>query len=88
MSISPELVAEMQVLNMFDVSTNHSGLKVHSDAATETIAATSRLYEKQLTTQVDGGYLTPLGYESSVHLQQLLQILNSESLLQYPAKEI
>jgi uncharacterized protein (TIGR02647 family) len=81
MPISSELVAEMQVLRMFDTSTSQSGLKVHSDASTDIIAATRRLFEKQLTTQVDGGYLTPLGYESSVHLQQLLQILNSKPLL-------
>ena len=81
MPLSPELVTEMQVLRMFDTSTSQSGLKVHSDAAAEVISATRRLYEKQLITQVDGGYLTPLGYESSVHLQQLLQILNSKPLL-------
>ncbi|WP_062059673.1 TIGR02647 family protein [Cellvibrio sp. OA-2007] len=81
MPISQELVAEMQVLRMFDTSTSQSGLKVHSDASSEIIAATRRLFEKQLTTQVDGGYLTPLGYESSVHLQQLLQILSSKPLL-------
>ncbi|MEN0036827.1 MAG: TIGR02647 family protein [Cellvibrio sp.] len=81
MPLSPELVTEMQVLRMFDTSTSQSGLKVHSDASADVISATRRLYEKQLITQVDGGYLTPLGYESSVHLQQLLQILNSKPLL-------
>jgi uncharacterized protein (TIGR02647 family) len=81
MPLSSELVTEMQVLRMFDTSTSQSGLKVHSDAAADVISATRRLYEKQLITQVDGGYLTPLGYESSVHLQQLLQILNSKPLL-------
>lgn len=81
MPISPELAAEMQVLRMFDTSTNQLGLKVHSDASPEVIAATRSLFEKQLTTQIDGGYLTPLGYECSVHLQQVLQILNSKPLL-------
>jgi uncharacterized protein (TIGR02647 family) len=81
MPLSPELVVEMQVLRMFDTSTSQTGLKVHSDAAADIIAATRRLFDKQLITQVDGGYLTPLGYESSVHLQQLLQILNSKPLL-------
>lgn len=81
MPMSPELVAEMQVLRLFDTSTSQAGLKVHSDAAPEIIVATKRLFEKQLITQVDGGYLTPLGYESSVHLQNLLQILTSEPLL-------
>lgn len=81
MPISPELAAEMQVLRMFDTSTNQAGLKVHSDASPEVIAATRSLFEKQLTTQIDGGYLTPLGYECSVHLQQVIQILNSKPLL-------
>ncbi len=81
MPISPELVAEMQVLRMFDTSTSQTGLKVHSDASTDIISATRRLFEKQLTTQIDGGYLTPLGYECSVHLQQLMQILNSKPSL-------
>lgn len=81
MLIPTEILAEMQVLQMFDASTNQMGLKVHSDASAEIIAATRRLYEKQLITQVDGGYLTPLGYETTVHLQQLLQILNSKPLL-------
>ena len=81
MPICPELTAEMQVLRMFDTTTSQSGLKVHSDASSDLITATQRLFEKQLITQIDGGYLTPLGFESSVHLQQLLQILNSKPLL-------
>lgn len=81
MSLSSDVVAEMQVLRMFDTSTSQSGLKVHSDAAPEIINATHRLHEKQLISQVDGGYLTPLGYDCSVHLQQVLQILNSKPLL-------
>jgi len=81
MPLDTDLIAEMQVLRMIDTSTSQSGLKVHSDPAPENINATRRLHEKQLISQVDGGYLTPLGYESSVHLQQLLQILNSKPLL-------
>lgn len=81
MPLAADLIAEMQVLRMFDTSTSQSGLKVHSDAEPEIINATRRLHEKQLISQVDGGYLTPLGYECSVHLQQLLQILNSKPLL-------
>jgi uncharacterized protein (TIGR02647 family) len=68
-------------LRLFDTSTSQAGLKVHSDADPELIAATKRLHEKQLITLPDGGYLTPLGYESSVHLQNLLQILTSKPLL-------
>jgi uncharacterized protein (TIGR02647 family) len=33
-------------------------------------------YEKGLTTQVDGGYLTSLGQEAAKHAQSLLTILD------------
>lgn len=81
MPMPQELIDELHVLRLFDTSTNQTGLKVHSDAAPEMIAATKRLHEKQLITQVDGGYLTPLGYESSVHLQNVLHILTSKPLM-------
>jgi uncharacterized protein (TIGR02647 family) len=81
MSMPSEIIAELNVLRLFDTSTSQAGLKVHSDADPELIAATKRLHEKQLITLPDGGYLTPLGYESSVHLQNLLQILTSKPLL-------
>lgn len=78
MPMPQELIDELQVLRLFDTTTNQTGLKVHSDAAPELIAATKRLHEKQLITQDDGGYLTSLGYETSVHLQNVLHILNSK----------
>lgn len=81
MSMPSEIIAELNVLRLFDTSTSQAGLKVHSDADPALIAATKRLHEKQLITLPDGGYLTPLGYESSVHLQNLLQILTSKPLL-------
>ena len=77
MSIGADVYTEMQVMAMFDVSGTQSGIKVHSAAAAELIAAAKRLHQKQLITQVDGGYLTPLGYEAAVHLQQSMQILTS-----------
>lgn len=77
MSISSELIDEITVLKSFDVSGTQVGIKVHSDATAEVVAATRRLYEKQLVTQPDGGYLTTLGYEAAVHVQQALQILTS-----------
>lgn len=81
MPISAEIIAELQILRMFDSANHQAGLKVHSDAAPELIAATRRLYEKQLITQMDGGYLTPLGRECCEHLQVLLHILNTKPLL-------
>lgn len=81
MPISTEVAAELQILRMFDSANHQTGLKVHSNAAPELIAATRRLYEKQLITHVDGGYPTPLGSECCEHLQKLLHILNSKPLL-------
>lgn len=81
MPITNELIAEIQILRMFTADSHQSGLKVHSDAAPELIAATRRLYEKQLITHIDGGYPTSLGYECAQHLQQLLHILNTKPLL-------
>ncbi|HEY7884237.1 MAG TPA: TIGR02647 family protein [Cellvibrionaceae bacterium] len=79
MSISSALINELVVLRSFDVSGTQIGIKVHSDAAPELVAAAQRLYEKQLITQPDGGYLTALGFEAAVHAQQALQILTSST---------
>ena len=53
----------------------HPVLKIHHTAAPAAIAAATRLYEKELTTQADGGYLTSLGLEAAKHAQSLLTIL-------------
>lgn len=81
MAITTDIFAEMQVLRLFDTADAQKGIKVHSDAEPEAISAAQRLFEKQLISQADGGYLTPLGYETAVHLQQALQILNSKPML-------
>jgi uncharacterized protein (TIGR02647 family) len=81
MHINSDLFAELQVLRMFDISGTQIGIKVHSDAEPALISAAQRLYDKQLITLADGGYLTTLGYEVAAHIQQALQILNSTSEL-------
>jgi len=75
MSFTPELVAELEILSLFNLGSTKEGLKVHHVAAPSAIAATKRLHEKGLTTQVDGGYLTSLGLEAAEHAQSLLTIL-------------
>lgn len=75
MSYTPELVAELEILALFNLGNTLEGLKVHHVAAPTAIAATKRLFEKGLTTQVDGGYLTSLGLEAAEHAQSLLTIL-------------
>ncbi|WNW12783.1 TIGR02647 family protein [Pseudomonas sp. DTU_2021_1001937_2_SI_NGA_ILE_001] len=76
MSYSPELVAELEILALFNLDNTLEGLKVHHVAAPSAIAAAQRLYDKGLTSQVDGGYLTSLGLEAARHAQALLTILD------------
>lgn len=76
MSFTPELVAELEILALFNLDNNQEGLKVHATAAPQTIAAANRLYEKKLIDQPDGGYLTQLGHDAAEAAQQLLTILN------------
>lgn len=79
MPLSKDLVDEIQVLRMFDVLGTQVGIKVHSDADPALIAAAKRLFEKQLISLPDGGYLTALGYEAAVHVQQAIQLLSPVS---------
>ena len=69
MSFTPELVAELEVLALFE------GLKIHQHAAPEKVAAAQRLFEKKLIDQPDGGYLTSLGRDAAESVQVLLSIL-------------
>lgn len=75
MSYTPELVAELEILALFNLDNTLEGLKIHHVAAPSAVAAAQRLNEKGLTTQVDGGYLTSLGLEAARHAQALLTIL-------------
>lgn len=76
MSFTPELVAELEILALFNLANTQEGLKVHQVAAPSAIAAAQRLHEKGLITQVDGGYLTSLGLDAAEHAQGLLTILS------------
>ncbi|RLA25084.1 MAG: TIGR02647 family protein [Gammaproteobacteria bacterium] len=78
MSISTDLTEEISILARYNLSTTQEGIKVHHTAAAETIAAIKRLYEKNLVTQEDGGYLTDLGIETAEHIQKALTILTSK----------
>lgn len=79
MSISTEVIDELNMLTLFDVSNNQEGIKIHSTAGTSAIDASTRLYDKGLITQKDGGYLTDLGMESALHAQTLLSILTTNA---------
>ncbi|MGR6872517.1 TIGR02647 family protein [Pseudomonas sp. HK3] len=76
MQLTETTAQELNVLSLFNQSTYQEGLKVHShDASADHVAATKRLFEKGLVTQMDGGYLTTLGKEAVEKLQDLLTIL-------------
>ena len=75
MAITTELKEELEILTLFNLSTTQEGIKIHSDARPELVAAAARLYSKGLTTQADGGYLNGLGHDAAEHAQALLTIL-------------
>ncbi len=75
MPYSPQIIDELNVLALFNLDTDLEGIKVHSSAGPDKVAAAQRLYDKGLTTQIDGGYLTSLGRTAAEHAQGLLQIL-------------
>lgn len=72
---TPALLEELKILCLFNLDTTQEGIKVHSSALPEAIAATQRLYDKGLVSQADGGYLTGLGLDAARHAQDLLLIL-------------
>lgn len=77
MTYTPEMLEELKVLCLFNLSTTQEGIKVHSSADSGKVAATQRLYERGLVTQSDGGYLTGLGRDAAVQAQGLLTILST-----------
>ncbi len=75
MSLSNEIIDELEVLDLFNSDSTNEGIKVHAAAEPKIIAATKRLHAKGLISQVDGGYLTPLGIEAfdlAVKLKSIL----------------
>lgn len=78
MSLTPELVAELEILALFNLDSSQEGLKIHQSAAPKAIAAAKRLFEKDLIDQPDGGYLTSLGRDAAQNVQSVLTILKAE----------
>lgn len=78
MHCTQEMVTEINILSLYNLDTNQEGIKVHSSAKPEAIAATQRLFDKGLVSQADGGYLTILGITAAEHAQSLIQILRSD----------
>ncbi|MGE6793638.1 TIGR02647 family protein [Pseudomonas guineae] len=76
MAFTSELIAELEILVLFNLGTTQEGIKVHHTATPSAIAAAIRLHDKGLISQADGGYLTSLGLDAAQHAQTLLTILN------------
>jgi uncharacterized protein (TIGR02647 family) len=78
MSLTPALLEELELLNMFNLSTTQQGLKIHHDANPAKIDAGKRLFEKGIISLPDGGYLTPLGQQTAEHVQVLVKLLSGK----------
>ncbi len=79
MSYTPENLAELNVLMLYDLSSNQEGIKIHKTAEPPVIAAAHSLFEKGIITLEDGGYLTTLGREAAEHAQSLFTMLGAHS---------
>ena len=77
MTHTPEEIAELDLLLLFDLSSAQTGIKIHKTANPASIAAAQSLFKKGLITQVDGGYLTSIGITAAEHVQALFTILNT-----------
>ena len=78
MTLTPVLLEELELLNMFNLGATQQGLKIHHDAAAGKIAAGKRLFAKGMITQADGGYLTPLGQQVAEQAQALVTLLGND----------
>jgi uncharacterized protein (TIGR02647 family) len=75
MHLSDDFLKELELLSLFNLHSSQEGLKIHHEAAPERISAAKRLFEKNIITLEDGGYLTPLGIEAAEHTQALVTML-------------
>ena len=75
MTYTAEIIDELNVLMLFNLTTTQEGIKIHKSAEKSSILAAKRLHDKGLITQPDGGYLTSLGSDAAEHAQTLLTIL-------------
>ena len=76
MSFDASHIEELNLLLLFDSSSQSQGIKVHSNARPEVLAACRELCTKGLITQPDGGYLTDAGIEALSHVEMLAGLLH------------
>lgn len=72
------LFDDIKLLAKFPEESHIEGLKVHNDADPTMISSAKSLFNKGLTTQNDGGYLTDSGREMAEHLHTVLDTLNQK----------
>jgi uncharacterized protein (TIGR02647 family) len=78
MPYSSDIIEELEILAMYDLSSTQTGIKIHKTAMQTDVDAAKRLHKKGLITQADGGYLTNLGLEAAEHAESLCRILQAE----------
>ncbi|CAH8194995.1 MULTISPECIES: TIGR02647 family protein [Vibrio] len=77
MKFTQQHIAELNLLLQFDLSSAATGIKVHNDASEEIQSAVKSLFNKNLCTLPDGGYLTDEGIEVAEHAERVLRVLCS-----------
>lgn len=77
MPYDAQIGEELNILSLYNLTTTLEGVKIHSSAEPQVIAAAQRLFDKGLTTQPDGGYLTELGRSAAEHAQSLLFMIEA-----------
>ena len=77
MSFTQEDKDEIEVLMLYQSATSLDGIKIHKDADPAIVAAAHRLFDGGFITQVDGGYLTPLGARAAEHAHVLMDMLHA-----------
>ncbi|MBU0902129.1 MULTISPECIES: TIGR02647 family protein [Pseudomonas] len=80
-AFTSDLIDELEILALYNLSNHLEGLKVHNNASIKAQKAITRLHEKGLISEADGGYLTSLGIDAAEHTQGLLTILSPKAAL-------
>lgn len=78
MSFTQESVHQLNLIMQFP-DTSMEGLKIHHTAAPEVITAAQDLFDKGLTTQKDGGYLTDLGRSAAECVNSLNRLMAQDT---------
>ncbi|MCB1855939.1 MAG: TIGR02647 family protein [Halieaceae bacterium] len=77
MAFTAPSIEQLNLLLQFDSDSLERGIKVHSSARAEVIAACRALHGLGLVSQPDGGYLTDAGVEALEHVQSLAGLLGA-----------